>query len=63
MHQFYLLDRCIYDEDSVERVLYAVQHGHQVESHTWSHPDLTKLTFDESQYQPARLENLPVVLY
>lgn len=47
----YFLDKCIYDEDSVTRVLYSFQHGHQVESHTWSHPDLTTLTSDQSQYQ------------
>lgn len=48
---FYFLDACIYDEDSVQRVLYTVQHGHHVCSHTWSHPDLTTLNWDQSQYQ------------
>jgi len=38
---------CIYDQDSVTRVLYTLQHGHQVESHTWSHPDLTTLNNDQ----------------
>jgi len=48
--------RCIYDEDSVQRVLYSVQHGHQVESHTWSHPDLTTLSFDQIHDQMWRVE-------
>jgi len=39
--------KCIYDEDSAARALYTVQHGHQVESHTWNHPDLTTLSFDQ----------------
>jgi len=38
---------CIYDEGPAAGVLYAYQHGHQVESHTWDHPDLTKLSFDQ----------------
>ena len=45
------LDACIYDEDSANRVLYTVQHGHQIGSHTWSHADLTTLSSDQSQYQ------------
>jgi len=48
--------RCIYDVDSAARVLYAVQHGHQVESHTWSHPDLTTLSFDQIHDQMWRVE-------
>jgi peptidoglycan/xylan/chitin deacetylase (PgdA/CDA1 family) len=38
---------CIYSEASVARVLYTVQHGHQVESHTWRHKDLASLSFDQ----------------
>lgn len=38
---------CIYDDDSVQRVQYAVAHGHQVASHTWSHSDLTTLNWDQ----------------
>ncbi|KAF9517398.1 carbohydrate esterase family 4 protein [Hydnum rufescens UP504] len=29
---------CIYDTDSQNRVKYAYAHGHQLVSHTWSHP-------------------------
>ncbi|KAF8910427.1 carbohydrate esterase family 4 protein [Gymnopilus junonius] len=38
---------CIYDPDSVKRVVYAYQHGHQIGSHTWSHKDLTTLSLDD----------------
>ena len=64
IHSIYsrdLLDACIYDQDSVDRVLYAVQHGHQVASGTWSHADLTTLYADQSQSKATRLQSL--VLY
>ncbi|KZP17883.1 carbohydrate esterase family 4 protein [Athelia psychrophila] len=38
---------CIYDEINVKRVQYAYGQGHMVASHTWDHPDLTTLTFDQ----------------
>jgi len=38
---------CIYDDQFASQVLYAVQQGHQACSHTWSHSDLTTLTFDQ----------------
>ena len=63
IHWFYLLDRCIYDEDSVARVLYAYEHGHQIESHTWSHANLTKLSFSQSQYLPTHLTQEPGSLF
>ena len=62
IHWFYLLDECIYNEDSVTRVLYTVQHGHQVESKTWSNTDLTTLSLDQSQYHPTRLTSLVLCL-
>jgi len=43
------LDGCIYDSDEAARVLYAYQRGHQVGSHTWSHADLTTLSWDQSK--------------
>ena len=55
IYSCHLLDACIYDEDSVSRVLYAVQHGHQVASGTWSHPDLATLSWDQSQYEATRV--------
>jgi len=39
--------RCIYDPASVARVKYIYGKGHMVGQHTWDHPDLTKLTFDQ----------------
>ncbi|KAF8811737.1 glycoside hydrolase/deacetylase, partial [Phlegmacium glaucopus] len=47
---------CIYDTDSAARVLYAVQHGHQVGSHTWSHTDLTTLSSDQIHSEMWRVE-------
>lgn len=38
---------CIYDEDQAKRVKWAVDRGHQVASHTWSHKHLTNLTADQ----------------
>jgi len=38
---------CIYNADVVDRVKYAYNAGHQVASHTWSHPHLTTLTWDQ----------------
>jgi peptidoglycan/xylan/chitin deacetylase (PgdA/CDA1 family) len=47
---------CIYDADEMERVKYIVNHGHQVASHTWSHPHLTTLTFDQIHNELWRIE-------
>jgi len=41
-------DACIYDADEVKRVQYVYGKGRQVASHTWSHSDLTTLTWDQS---------------
>ncbi|KAF9534020.1 carbohydrate esterase family 4 protein [Crepidotus variabilis] len=37
---------CIYDQDMSARVQYAYKNGHQIASHTWSHADLTTLSWD-----------------
>ncbi|PFH48316.1 carbohydrate esterase family 4 protein [Amanita thiersii Skay4041] len=42
---------CIYDLDASARVQYAYSHGHQVASHTWSHPDLATLDAAEIDNQ------------
>ncbi|KAG6812666.1 hypothetical protein H0H92_001424 [Tricholoma furcatifolium] len=44
---------CIYDDDVAPNVLYALQSGHQIAAHTWSHPDLTTLNEQQitSQFQ------------
>ena len=51
---------------SVDRIKYAHDRGHQLGSHTWSHDDLTTLTWDQSRtsfisLSGARRAN-PVVL-
>lgn len=50
IHTASCLDACIYDADEIKRVKYAYSKGHQVASHTWSHSDLTTLTWDESTF-------------
>jgi len=47
---------CIYDEVNVKRVKYAYNAGHMVASHTWSHPDLTTLSFDQIHDEMWRVE-------
>ena len=40
---------CIYNDDSVDRLKYAYNHGHQLASHTWAHKDLTTLSWEKSK--------------
>ncbi|KAF5327284.1 hypothetical protein D9619_004031 [Psilocybe cf. subviscida] len=47
---------CIYDADEVKRVQYAYQKGHQIGSHTWSHADLSTLTWDQIHDEMWRVE-------
>jgi len=47
---------CIYDADQAKRVLYAYQKGHQVASHTWSHSDMTTLSWDKIHDEMWRVE-------
>jgi peptidoglycan/xylan/chitin deacetylase (PgdA/CDA1 family) len=47
----------------MNRVKYAYNSGHQIGSHTWSHKDLTTLTWDQSKclfFAPSRLEKTHV---
>ncbi|KAF8624383.1 hypothetical protein AX15_005902 [Amanita polypyramis BW_CC] len=44
---FFYID-CIYNPDEVKRVQYVYGKGHQIASHTWSHPNLTTLSHDQS---------------
>jgi len=48
---------CIYDPKEMKRVKYVVAHGHQVASHTWSHTDLTKLSFDKIHNEMWKVEH------
>ncbi|PPQ79987.1 hypothetical protein CVT25_003047 [Psilocybe cyanescens] len=52
----FFFNACIYDADSVKRVQYAYQHGHQVSSHTWSHTDLTTLSSDDIHNEMWKVE-------
>ncbi|KAF8637075.1 hypothetical protein AX17_003075 [Amanita inopinata Kibby_2008] len=47
---------CIYNADEIKRVKYAYNHGHQIAAHTWSHPDLTTLTWDQIHDQMWKIE-------
>ncbi|KAJ7470816.1 carbohydrate esterase family 4 protein [Mycena latifolia] len=47
---------CIYHPDVIERLQYTFKAGHQIASHTWSHPDLNKLDQDESTDEIVKLD-------
>jgi peptidoglycan/xylan/chitin deacetylase (PgdA/CDA1 family) len=47
---------CIYDDDEIKRVKYIYDHGHQVASHTWSHSDLSTLSFDKLHDEMWKVE-------
>lgn len=44
------IDDCIYSADAINRIKYAHSKGHQIGSHTWSHYDLSTLTWDQSMF-------------
>lgn len=50
------MQRCIYDEDMVDNILYAYNHSHQLASHTWSHPYLTQISADQMNQEMERVE-------
>jgi len=47
---------CIYNADEIKRVQYVYSHGHQIGAHTWSHADLTQLSWDQIHDQMWRIE-------
>ncbi|KAF9517403.1 carbohydrate esterase family 4 protein [Hydnum rufescens UP504] len=47
---------CIYDPDARDRVKYAYDNGHQVVSHTWSHPDLNTLSSDQIRDEMSKID-------
>ncbi|KAF9279523.1 hypothetical protein BGZ68_007873 [Mortierella alpina] len=49
-------DGCIYDPTVQSVLKRAFQSGHQIASHTWSHPQLTKLTVDGITTEMTRVE-------
>ncbi|TFK36747.1 carbohydrate esterase family 4 protein [Crucibulum laeve] len=52
----FFFNACIYDADEQKRVKYAYSMGHQIGSHTWSHLDLTTLTWDQIHDEMWRVE-------
>ncbi|SPO25950.1 related to deacetylase [Ustilago trichophora] len=49
--------RCIYDEASVTRLRRTYEAGHQICSHTWSHPDISTLSNQELDKQVQLVED------
>lgn len=49
--------RCIYDNDSVSRLRYAYERGHEICSHSWSHPDLRQLNNQQLDRQVQLVED------
>ncbi|KAJ7075190.1 carbohydrate esterase family 4 protein [Mycena belliarum] len=47
---------CIYDSDVVDRLRYTFMAGHQIASHTWSHPNLKKLSANKITEEIVRLD-------
>ncbi|KAK7470205.1 hypothetical protein VKT23_001642 [Stygiomarasmius scandens] len=47
---------CIYDPDMVAHVQNVYANGHQIASHTWSHPDISKLTNAQLDVEIMRLD-------
>ncbi|KAJ7173946.1 carbohydrate esterase family 4 protein [Mycena crocata] len=47
---------CIYNADVVDRLRYTYNAGHQICSHTWSHPDLKSLGGDEITTEFVKLD-------
>ena len=50
------VDRCIYADESVARVQFAYNEGHQIGSHTWAHKNLSTLSYDEVNSEMAMTE-------
>ncbi|KAI5120411.1 hypothetical protein M0805_006912 [Coniferiporia weirii] len=47
---------CIYDDSVITSLRHAYASGHLIASHTWSHPDLTTLSWDEIHDQMWKVE-------
>ncbi|KAJ3032727.1 hypothetical protein HDV00_007184 [Rhizophlyctis rosea] len=51
------LYQCIFNEGAVSSLRSAYATGHQIASHTWSHPDMTKLTQDGQTTELTKLDD------
>lgn len=49
-------ERCIYDEEFADQIKRASDQGHQILSHTWSHPDLNQLSLERLEQEFGRAE-------
>ncbi|KAF9099878.1 Carbohydrate esterase 4 protein [Mortierella sp. AD031] len=49
-------DGCIYDPTIRSVIKRAYESGHQIASHTWSHPQLTTLSVDQIKLEMSRVE-------
>ncbi|KAI3620871.1 chitin deacetylase [Moniliophthora roreri] len=47
---------CIYSDDAMNRVKNVYNNGHMIGSHTWSHTDLTTLSWDQIHDEMWRVE-------
>lgn len=47
---------CIYNQDIVDKLKHTFAQGHVIGSHTWSHPDITKLKDSELNIELDRME-------
>ncbi|KAF5371163.1 hypothetical protein D9758_004122 [Tetrapyrgos nigripes] len=47
---------CIYDPDIVAHVQHVYSHGHEIASHTWSHPNVSTLTNAQIDVEIMRLD-------
>jgi hypothetical protein len=47
---------CIYSSEMVAHVQHVYNHGHEIASHTWSHPNVSKLTNAEIDVEIMRLD-------
>jgi len=47
---------CIYDDSRITAIRALYKAGHQVGGHTWTHPDLTTLTWDQIHDQMWKVE-------
>ncbi|GAC96166.1 chitin deacetylase [Pseudozyma hubeiensis SY62] len=49
--------RCIYDDASVKQLRNTYEKGHQICSHTWSHPDISKMNNQQLDQQVQLVED------
>ncbi|KAF8159616.1 carbohydrate esterase family 4 protein [Crassisporium funariophilum] len=47
---------CIYSTENAKRVKFAYDQGHQIASHTWSHKDMTTLSWDRIHDEMWKVE-------